>query len=244
MASRLHINSEDILAELKDFSLDFAYFSFHRYRFEYLLHLLERYQSPGSRFLDIGSYHGFMMLGARQLGYDSVAGVDLKKSVDHSTAVSVRYGFDNRPADLRDGLPFPDNSFDLVLFSEVLEHLTFCPRTIFREISRVLRPEGKIILTTPNLCRLNNILSLLAGQSINWDIKEDYHENHHVREYAPAEISYLLAGAGLKEVESRFVNFPYPGLGLIVKITDLIAYLWKKKRRDIVIIAENPDLSL
>lgn len=43
-----------------------------------------------------------------------------------------------------------DDSMDVVLFCEVLEHLTFNPVAMWKAIYRVLRPGGRIILTTPN----------------------------------------------------------------------------------------------
>lgn len=45
---------------------------------------------------------------------------------------------------------FPDDSFDLVLFSEIIEHITFNPVRFWSEIYRLLRPGGRIIVTTPN----------------------------------------------------------------------------------------------
>ncbi len=43
-----------------------------------------------------------------------------------------------------------DDSIDVVLFCEVLEHLTFNPVDFWRAIYRVLKPGGRVILTTPN----------------------------------------------------------------------------------------------
>ncbi len=40
--------------------------------------------------------------------------------------------------------PFPDQSFDAILLCEVLEHLTYSPLPMFREIKRVLRPDGHL----------------------------------------------------------------------------------------------------
>lgn len=47
------------------------------------------------------------------------------------------------------GLPFGDSSVDLVLVTEVIEHLRE-PERLLAEIRRVLRPDGRLILTTPN----------------------------------------------------------------------------------------------
>lgn len=46
-------------------------------------------------------------------------------------------------------LPFKENQFDLVLFSEVLEHISQ-PIESLREIHRILRAKGKLILSTPS----------------------------------------------------------------------------------------------
>jgi SAM-dependent methyltransferase len=45
-------------------------------------------------------------------------------------------------------IPFEDNSFDCVFFSEVFEHV-FNPDEILKEVFRVLKPNGKVLLTTP-----------------------------------------------------------------------------------------------
>lgn len=44
----------------------------------------------------------------------------------------------------------PENSFDLILFSEIIEHITFNPVEMWKALYRVLAPGGRIIVTTPN----------------------------------------------------------------------------------------------
>jgi SAM-dependent methyltransferase len=51
-------------------------------------------------------------------------------------------------ADLR-SLPFRDETFDMIVMSHVAEHLTE-PETVFRELARVLRPGGRLLVLTPN----------------------------------------------------------------------------------------------
>lgn len=68
-------------------------------------------------------------------------GVDLDTPATRALAAADVY-YDGRT------LPFPDASFDAVLCSQVLEHV-FTPAEFLREINRVLRPDGLLLLATP-----------------------------------------------------------------------------------------------
>jgi len=62
-----------------------------------------------------------------------------------------RYGLDALLGDLiKDHLDFPDNYFDYVTMLAVIEHL-FQPEELIPEIWRVLKPNGKLIITTPKM---------------------------------------------------------------------------------------------
>lgn len=63
----------------------------------------------------------------------------------------------------QDTFPYPDNFFDVVLFCEVIEHLLIDPIHAIREIKRVLKENGILILSTPNVARLENVARLLSG---------------------------------------------------------------------------------
>ena len=93
---------------------------------------------PGASVLDIGCRDGglrrFLPPGVRYQGMDitpEFAGPD----------VVVR--------DVSDGIPFPDASFDRVFCIEVLEHVPN-PYGALRDIHRVLRPGGVLVLSVPN----------------------------------------------------------------------------------------------
>lgn len=62
-----------------------------------------------------------------------------------------------------DDLPFPDSTFDAVLLCEVLEHVTYSPLPMLREIRRVLRPDGTLLLSTPNPAGLGKFIKLALG---------------------------------------------------------------------------------
>lgn len=59
-----------------------------------------------------------------------------------------------------DALPYPDNFFDLITFTEVVEHVEN-HRAVLREIHRVLKPGGLVVITTPNILNLKSRLRFL-----------------------------------------------------------------------------------
>jgi SAM-dependent methyltransferase len=104
-----------------------------------------------------------------------------------------RYDFSYSPLNVeRDVFPFADQSYDLVLCCELLEHLLINPSHMLYEIHRVLKPDGYLLLTTPNVLRWQNVFSLLKG--IN--IYDRYHGNgiygRHNREYSVGDLVDLL----------------------------------------------------
>jgi len=249
MNQKLKITSTDIsntlkkdgfsdLLKINGLEENFDYFSFHQNRFDFLLETLGDYFKPGSKFLDIGSFNGYMMLGAKMIGYES-SGTDLAQFVENSKKVSAFYNFNNLAADLSsEKIPYSDNSFDLILFSETLEHLNFYTQDLFKEIGRVLKPSGLVIITTPNLIRLNNVLKMIIGRSVNHEIEKTYGPGTHYREYSFKEIKYLCAQAGLNIFSHEALNFKYPDLGTAVKLIDLLSVLTPSRKRDLFIIAK------
>jgi SAM-dependent methyltransferase len=99
--------------------------------------------------------------------------------------------------------PFDNGAFDIVLFCEVLEHLQGDPLRVLREIKRVLKDDGHLVLTTPNVTRLENVCRMIAGENI-YDPYSGYGSyGRHNREYNKHELSLLLNHCGFK-VERLF----------------------------------------
>lgn len=237
------MDSSNILKIFHDNNLDcnvesMDYFSFHKDRFNFLIKKLEDNYHQGKSFLELGSFRGYMMIAASLIGY-KVSGVDLNKYVDEIRELCDKYNFTNLPLDLETNiLPFSDDSFDVIVFSEVLEHLNFHPGQVFSEIARVLKKNGVLIVTTPNLSRLNNIVKLIFNQSINAEIDQRFHEMTHYREYTSQEIVYLMKRAGLHNIKTSFIYFKYPDLGYKVAISDFISHIFPKKKRDLCVIGK------
>jgi SAM-dependent methyltransferase len=102
-----------------------------------------------------------------------------------------------------DNFPYPDESFDVVIFAEIIEHLLNDPCKVLREIKRVLKSGGTMILTTPNVARLENVARLIAGENI-YDPYSGYGPyGRHNREYNRHELVMLCQFEGFK-VENHF----------------------------------------
>jgi SAM-dependent methyltransferase len=102
--------------------------------------------------------------------------------------------------------PFEDGQFDVVVFGEVLEHMTNDPMHAMREISRVLKPDGMLVLTTPNAARLENVIAFIEGRNI-YDPYSAYGPyGRHNREYTRHELHQLLEYSGFRNEISFTAN--------------------------------------
>ena len=100
-----------------------------------------------------------------------------------------------------DPFPYVDAEFDVVIFAEIIEHLLNDPCKVIREIKRVLKPGGTLILTTPNVARLENIARLISGANI-YDPYSGYGPyGRHNREYNRHELVMLLQFEGFDVAE-------------------------------------------
>ncbi|MDX2099025.1 MAG: methyltransferase domain-containing protein [Leptolyngbyaceae cyanobacterium bins.59] len=92
--------------------------------------------------------------------------------------------------------PFDDGEFDVILYCEILEHLTLDPLKSLREIKRILKPGGTLVLTTPNAIRLENVARLIVGENI-YDTYSAYGiYGRHNREYTSRELRSMLSYMG------------------------------------------------
>jgi len=103
--------------------------------------------APGARVLDVGAKWGGLAQAARAEGLDiDYTGLDLsEENVEKAAALGV----DVRLADVSQPLPVGDGEFDCVVCLELLEHLPQ-PLALLVEIRRVLKPDGRAVLSVPN----------------------------------------------------------------------------------------------
>jgi SAM-dependent methyltransferase len=185
--------------------------------------------------LDVGCARGQKAEAyAKVLGLtlDKVAGVEPQEKY----AAEARAKFRVWVADIeKEFLPIADQSYDLVVCNQVLEHL----KNIFRplaELDRVVKTGGRLLIGVPNLAGLYNRLLLLAGRQP----LANAIDGPHVRGFAHASFAEFLRRNSNFELEAvdsaNLYPLPWPLLealgGHFPGLSCFTFYLLKKKRHD------------
>jgi SAM-dependent methyltransferase len=163
--------------------------------------------------LDVGAQFGALAIYAAKLGC-RVSAVDYGPNAKIYRAIAADHGVDYRECDVgAEPLPFPDNTFDFVTYTDVIEHHSFSPKRVLGEIHRVLAPGGRLFLLTPNHASIYNRVKLLVGRSVNDDFDyffntcadDKVYDGHH-REYTRGEIRAALQQTQFRVLECRVVE--------------------------------------
>lgn len=150
-----------------------------RVRFEEVCAKLDKFSGEGKgRLLDVGAGFGFYSEVAVRLGF-VYYGVDPVPRANHVLRMSAEH------------LDFPDAYFDVVICVDVLEHIRDAEAAV-REMLRVLRPGGKIIVHVPNRAQTHVLFP-------------HPHQGDHVRDgYNRLELEGLFSAFSGVTVESTF----------------------------------------
>jgi len=161
--------------------------------------LRARNVSADAPLLDVGCGQGQLLSRLQAAGYRNLCGCDAL-TTPRSLTAPTRYV----RAELNTPLPFQRDRFDVVTSIEVIEHLEN-PRAHVRELHRVCRPGGLVILSTPNTESLLSKASFLARGHFNYFGEADYPA--HITPLLPIDLRRIFAEAGFAAFTHRFSNW-------------------------------------
>jgi 2-polyprenyl-3-methyl-5-hydroxy-6-metoxy-1,4-benzoquinol methylase len=217
---------------------DASYFFGSEQRFKRTIRRISELSPEKGRILDIGSLYLHLSSALSLLGYD-VVGVDVPEFADQSLvkARSAQYNVSNHADRIEQGtfLPGFENRFDVVVFTEIMEHITFNPVLFWRRIYELMKVKALIYMTTPNSITLWNVLhtlkNLITRRGIGlspFGIFCEVTYGHHWKEYSGREIrEYFSMLSPDFSVEIDYYNLP-------TDITEARARSMKSLARDLV----------
>lgn len=199
------------------------------------------------RVLDVGCAAGFFLRVMQDEGHD-VRGVEVSAdiaahAIDHLGSDRVHVGFLEDLAPDREG--FEEHSFDLITLWDVVEHVPD-PQALLRQLHRLLRPTGALILETQNV---DSKFAGLLGR--RW---QHFKHEEHLYHFNPTTIRRLLADSGYQVVRNtpnyggKYVSFGFiaeranrlsPIAGLLCKPFNLLkkASIYLNLRDEMIVVA-------
>lgn len=165
--------------------------------FELRRRFLEGRLRHGDRALDLGCGDGSFMAAIAAAGAHPVGAEVAEAALARARERHPELDFRLVPID--GPLPFEDASFELVWASEVIEHVADTARWL-SEVRRVLKPGGRLLVTTPNHGRLRLVLEGIERLAPPL--------GDHLHLYTGAALRLLLEEFGFGEVRVRSAGGP------------------------------------
>lgn len=194
---------------------EYTYIKGHRARLAHALTMIPKAVRGDETLLDVGCY-GYMALWAHaHLGYASVTGIEWRPDIDERVIEREyrvgehRLRLRSHNLDISAPGPWPiQDTFDAVLFFEVLEHVNRDPMGVMERIGERLKTGGTLVMSVPNAVSYKVLKELLVGMPpwTYWFYEPDLsHEPRHCFEYTPIVFKSLLAASGMRENAFRII---------------------------------------
>jgi 2-polyprenyl-3-methyl-5-hydroxy-6-metoxy-1,4-benzoquinol methylase len=206
-----HLSDQEIAAAYDRFSADLSmplYFYPHLARFAGAV--------TGLRVLDAGCGNGALLRLLGEGGGAELCGLEMSEALCETARRTLGTRARVHRGNVQAGLPFAGESFDLVILSEVIEHLRR-PDVVIGEVKRVLRADGRVVVTMPNGSAYDPFFSRAQrrGGTGRWHAFLPWEHPRKTRQpidtvYSFEEIQALFRHSGLRvtRMQGR-ESFPY-----------------------------------
>ncbi len=249
----------EISLNSKEGSKDREYFEFHKNRFkrfDQFLDTLEQripHSSENIKVLEIGSHylHTSILLANRSFEVDAMDVEEfwqLEFVQERAGKYALNSIVENDISRLKSFKGIHDK-YDLVVFTEILEHITFNPIQFWKLIYQILKPGGLIYISTPNAFALPSYVRAIKNsfglKSIGITVEDIFSKvtyGHHWKEYSAKEIKrYFEMLSPDFEIEVNPYNYkayelkpPY----LMFKLLSKLGNMTKKFADDLEVIVK------
>lgn len=180
-------------------------------RYEQLYKFILPYIKENSRILDVGcALGGFLKFLKNKRNYTNLYGIEpIEAYVKEANNGNIKLGNIYK-------IPFDDNSFDVIILDQVLEHLSNL-KLAMKEIRRVLDKGGLCYIGVPDADRYNDIYWYIIPEHIQ------HFKDVHLKLLAQSNGFELI---NISKTESNMIGtLKLPNLSVILKVTDTV-YCW------------------
>lgn len=180
--------------------------------------------TPG-RILDIGCGRGLMLSELKRRGWESV-GTEQSPNLAH--AISQKTGLPVHSGPTLSACRFESGEFDVVTLWHVLEHMPDPVQTL-REIHRIVKPGGFIVVEVPNLQSWQARLG--AGVWFHLDTPR------HLYHFSASQLQHTLAEQGFRTTDIHTFSLEYGPFGMCQTLlnrlthTPNVLYRWLKRTK-------------
>ena len=128
--------------------------------------------------------------------------------------------------DLNADDPPPVTGLDLVVLTEVIEHIPRPPYITFGKLARMIAPGGHLFLTTPNGHRFRNVVYMLLGREILgvYRYPEPGMALGHQHEYTLKQLLWQAGHAGLEVMSAEYYEDGFRGASPVARIGRLLSW--------------------
>jgi SAM-dependent methyltransferase len=166
------------------------YLRTHRLRYDLLVELVAELRPE--RVLVVGPSFETVLLR------EALPAVAVNTAGWHDHRFPLREGESHVQVDLNDPERPPLEEHDVVVCSEVIEHLHVAPVPVVRYLASALRPGGRLILQTPNATALPKRLRMAVGRNPYDLIRDEPGNPGHFHEFTVPELLGVVEAAGLE----------------------------------------------
>jgi len=180
-------------------------------RVRIMLDTINELNLQGENILDVGCYDGTLLsqIKNRNNNFFGIEASEWAAQKAREEEIDVQNIF----FDGKSKLPYLDNFFDLVVAGEIIEHV-FDTDYFLEEIRRVMKPGGKLLISTPNIASLGRRLMLFFGLNPIIEISpHDADSSGHIRYFTFAMLRTLIEKHKFEIVSEKtdYVNFSKNG---------------------------------